>query len=174
MPRLNAILFLSLAISSAPAFGQGAGQAVPGTVNYVEGTATLNGRALSTTSVGKAVLKPGQFLQTEQGRAEILLTPGIFLRLDNHSAVMMVSPDLTHTEVEIDRGRVEVEVDQIFKQNYILIDQKNAGTQLLQPGLYGFDANKQTMRVFKGKAAVFAGTGGQPAGPDSVGGGAGT
>jgi len=162
MQRLKDLILLSLVTLSVPAFGQGlpgARQAVPGTVNYVEGAVMLNGQALSSNAVGSATLQPGQFLQTGQGKAEILLTPGVFLRLDSRSAVMMVTPDLTHTEVEVERGRAAVEVDQIYKQNYILIDQKQGGTQLLKPGLYEFDANNNTMRVYDGKAAVFAGTG---------------
>ncbi|HEY1743810.1 MAG TPA: hypothetical protein VGG18_11650 [Granulicella sp.] len=134
-------------------------QAVPGTLNYVEGTVQLNGQVLSSNAVGSAIVQPGQFIQTGQGKAEILLTPGVFLRLDRQSALMMVTPSLTHTEVELERGRAEVEVDQIYKENYILIDQKNGGTRLLKPGLYEFNANDNTMRVFDGKAAVFAGTG---------------
>jgi hypothetical protein len=162
MRRLKDWVFLSLVTLSVPAFaqvGQGMNQAVPGTLNYVEGTVTLNGQALSSRAVGSAIVQPGQFLQTGQGKAEILLTPGVFLRLDSRSAVMMVSPSLTHTEVELERGRASVEVDQIYKQNLLLIDQKSGGTQLLKPGLYEFDANHNTMRVFDGKAAVFAGTG---------------
>jgi hypothetical protein len=162
MSRLKDLVLLSLVGLCVPAFGQGGqgmNQAVPGTLNYVEGSVTLNGQALSNHSVGSAIVQPGQFLQTGEGKAEILLTPGVFLRLDSRSALMMVTPDLTHTEVELERGRATVEVDQIYKQNYILIDQKSGGTQLLQPGLYEFDANRNTMRVFDGKAAVFAGTG---------------
>jgi hypothetical protein len=174
MRRLKDWVFLSLVTLSVPAFGQGGqgmNQAVPGTLNYVEGTVTLNGQALSSRAVGSAIVQPGQFLQTGQGKAEILLTPGVFLRLDSRSAVMMVAPSLTHTEVELERGRASVEVDQIYKQNLLLIDQKSGGTQLLKPGLYEFDANHNTMRVFDGKAAVFAGTGahdGEPAMPQKA------
>jgi len=163
MLRLKDLFLFSLVTLSVPAFGQGGQEgmnhAVPGTLNYVEGTVTLNGQALSSNAVGSAIVQPGQFIQTGQGKAEILLTPGVFLRLDSRSALLMVTPSLTHTEVELERGRADVEVDQIYKQNYILIDQKSGGTQLLKPGLYEFNANNNTMRVFDGKAAVFAGTG---------------
>jgi hypothetical protein len=162
MLRLKDLFLLSLLALTVPAFGQGGqgmNQAVPGTLNYVEGTVQLNGQVLSSNAVGSAIVQPGQFIQTGQGKAEILLTPGVFLRLDRQSALMMVTPSLTHTEVELERGRAEVEVDQIYKENYILIDQKNGGTRLLKPGLYEFNANDNTMRVFDGKAAVFAGTG---------------
>ena len=155
MPRLKAMLTLSLATLFVPAFGQGANPARPGTLNYIEGQASLEGQQLSAKSVGHAELQTGQYLATATGKAEILLTPGIFLRLDNNSTVKMVSPDLTHTEVELTQGRASVEVDQIYKQNTILVDLKAGQTQLLKNGLYEFDAAVGTVRVYDGKAAVF-------------------
>jgi hypothetical protein len=159
MPRFKALTFmLSLATLSATAFGQNANPASPGTLNYVEGQASIEGRSLSSQSVGNTKLQAGQVLATANGKAEILLTPGIFLRLGNDSTVQMVSPDLTHTEVRLEQGRANVEVDQIYPQNTILIDLKNGQTQLLKNGLYTFDAGNSTVRVFDGKAAVYPGT----------------
>jgi hypothetical protein len=102
-------------------------------------------------------MQAGQVIATANGKAEILLTPGIFLRLGDDSTIQMVSPDLTHTEVKLERGRADIEVDQIYKQNTVLIDLANGQTQLLQHGLYSFDANDSTVRVFDGKAAVYPG-----------------
>jgi FecR protein len=160
MPRLRAMLLLSLATSLfVPAFAQNPGAsntntARPGTINYVEGQVSLNGQTLTSQSVGSAELAPGQTVTTQNGKAEVLLTPGVFLRLGDNSAVTMVSPDLTKTEVQVDRGRAEVEVDLLYKQNNLLIDQGPAQTKLLKNGLYAFDATANTMRVFDGEAAV--------------------
>jgi len=156
MPRLKALL-LSLATLSATAFGQTANPARPGTLNYIEGQASIEGRPLTPNSVGNTELQAGQYLSTANGKAEILLTPGIFLRLGNDSTVQMVSPDLTKTEVRLEQGRANVEVDQLYQQNVILIDLKNGQTQLLKNGLYTFDAATSTVRVFDGKANVYPG-----------------
>lgn len=155
MPRLIATFTLTLATLFVPAFGQGANPARPGTLNYIEGQASLEGQQLTSKSVGHAELQAGQFLATATGKAEILLTPGVFLRLDNNSTVKMISPDLTHTEVQVTQGRASVEVDQIYKQNNLLVDLKTGQTQLLKNGLYEFDANAGSVRVYDGKAAVF-------------------
>ena len=54
MPRLKAIL-LSLATTCAPvALAQTANPAVPGTINYVEGSASIGGQPLNQQSVGYA------------------------------------------------------------------------------------------------------------------------
>jgi len=107
--------------------------------------------------VGNTELQAGQVLATANGKAEILLTPGVFLRLGGDSTVEMVSPNLTQTEVRLQRGRASVEVDQIRKENTILIDLKNGQTQPLKNGLYTFDADSSTVRVFDGKADVYPG-----------------
>src|SRR6202522_691711 len=80
MTRLRVILLLSLATLCTPAFG--ANPAGPGTINYVEAGATLAGELLTPESVGNATLETGQELTTGEGRVEMLLTPGVFLRLD--------------------------------------------------------------------------------------------
>ena len=158
MPRFKAITWmLSLAALSATAFGQNANSASPGTLNYIEGQASIEGRPVSSQSVGNTKLEAGQVLATANGKAEILLTPGIFLRLGDDSTVQVVSTDLTHTEVRLEQGRADVEVDQIYPQNTILVDLKNGQTQLLKNGLYAFDAGNATVRVFDGKAAVYPG-----------------
>ena len=73
----------------------------PGTLNYVEGTASIGNEAVDSKSIGNALLQPGQSLTTETGKAELLLTPGVFLRVGNASSVKMISPSLTDTELEL-------------------------------------------------------------------------
>jgi len=45
------------------------------------------------------------------GKAEILLTPGAFLRVGGDSAVKMISPGLTNTQVEVQRGVYDFNAD---------------------------------------------------------------
>src|ERR1700674_688878 len=82
--------------------------AKPGSINYVEGQASVDNEALSSSSVGSAELQPGQSVTTQAGKVEILLTPGVFLRVAENSAVKMIRPELATTEVEVDKGRVMV------------------------------------------------------------------
>jgi hypothetical protein len=67
----------------------------------------------------------------------------------------MVSPELANTEVELDKGRVMVEVTDISKTTIIPFDQNGASMQLLKKGLYDCDADHNQVRVFKGKVDVF-------------------
>jgi hypothetical protein len=73
------------AMASTPS----ADQAVPGSLNYVEGQASIGTQALGSKSIGTAQLQTGQTLSTEKGKAEVLLTPGVFVRVGNDSSVRM-------------------------------------------------------------------------------------
>ncbi len=143
-------------ILAVPAWCQKAGPPRPGSINYVEGQAFIGRNSLTPDAVGAVVLEKDQLLTTQAGKVEILLTPGVFLRVAENSSVKMVSPDLANTKVELKTGRALVEVIQIRKENDIRIDQKGASTKLLQRGLYDFDADHEQVRVFKGKAEVYA------------------
>jgi hypothetical protein len=163
MPRSKAFILLSLATSlfvpvtyaqTTNTTARPGATTNPGTINYVEGQAAINGHELTSQSAGATVLAPGQTVSTTNGKVEVLLTPGVFLRLGDNSAVTMVLPDLSKTEVRVDCGHAEVEVDLLYKQNDLLVDQGPAQTKLLKNGLYEFDATANNMRVFDGEAAV--------------------
>jgi hypothetical protein len=159
-PKVGAFIgFLLAAILAAPAWAGDTSTrtAVPGTLNYVEGQVSIGDQALDSKSIGAAQLQAGDLLNTEQGKAEILLTPGVFLRAGDESSVKMISAGLTNTEVEVDRGHAMVEVAEIHPENSIRIDQNGVRTQLLKTGLYDFNENQRQFRVFDGKALVESG-----------------
>lgn len=143
---------LGLALVSAPAFATA--PARPGTLNYVEGAAYLDGQKLNPKDVGSIDLEPGQELTTGTGKAEVLLTPGVYLRVGSDSAVKMVSPDLTMTQMELDKGHAGVEVDQIYNENNLQIADDGVNTRLEKDGYYEFNADQPEVQVFKGRAAV--------------------
>ncbi|HEY3990882.1 MAG TPA: FecR domain-containing protein [Acidobacteriaceae bacterium] len=163
MPRLKASLLLSLVTLLAPALmlAQGANPAVPGTLNYVEGQVSINGHVVNWLSVGSSQLHEGQVVETGYGKAEILLTPGVFLRLDDNSAVKMISPNLANTEVELVKGRADVEVDQLFKQNNLRVKIRGSEARLLKTGLYAFNFESGVVQVFDGEAGVLPADGRQ-------------
>lgn len=157
MKSFRISLLLSLVALAAPALmaQNQMQQAPPGTVNYVEGAVSVDGQHMSTSDVGSKVLQPGQVLSTSNGRAEILLTPGVFLRVGHNSSVQMVNPDLMKTQVRVTNGRASVEVDSIYKQNHLEIAEDGVVTRLEKRGLYEFNANKGLVRTYKGVARVY-------------------
>ncbi len=102
-------------------------------------------------------MQPNQVLETGQGRAEVLLTPGVFLRVGDNSAVRLVSPGLADTRVEVLRGQAIVEVAELFRDNNLTVLMNGASTRLVKQGLYAFNADSHLVQVLDGKATVLQG-----------------
>jgi hypothetical protein len=144
---------LLLGLLTLPARADLPSRTVPGALNYVEGQASIGAESLSPQSVGTATLQPNDVLTTAAGgKVEILLMPGAFLRVGSDSSVRMISPSLTNTQVEVQRGEAQVEVDQIFKQNDLQMLEDGATIQLQKRGVYDFNTDQRAVRVLDGQA----------------------
>ncbi|MBV8550457.1 MAG: FecR domain-containing protein [Acidobacteriaceae bacterium] len=132
--------------------------AKPGAVNYVEGTALLNDQAISETAQKRPFLSAGDTLSTEQGKVEVLLTPGVFLRLGENSMVTAHVLSLTDIQLNLQRGEAMIEVDQLLKDNSIRILTQGASIQILKAGLYRFTVGPPgSAAAINGKAEVLMG-----------------
>src|ERR1700733_3588246 len=131
-----------------------ASSAIPGTLNYVEGQVAVAGQTVTSQSVGSIQVQPNQAIETGQGRAEILLTPGVFLRVGDNAAVRLISPGLADTRVEVLRGQAFVEVAELFKDNNLWVVMNGTSTRLAKEGLYAFNADTRMVQVFDGQAMV--------------------
>src|SRR5258708_3423069 len=161
--RLTGIasVFLAAALS-VPAWGADPAQtanakaipARPGSLNYVEGQASVEGHSLGPEAIGMTELKPGQSLVTQAGKVELLLTPGVFFRLGDNSSVTMISPSLTDTEVRLNKGEATVEVAELHPENNVVIVEHGARARLIKTGFYDFDAGHDILRVYQGQADV--------------------
>ena len=150
--RAKLLIALGAAFLATPVWA--ANQARPGSVNYVEGRVMIDGQSLNGQSIGSAEVQTGQVLETEQGKAEMLLTPGVFMRLGDHSRLRMISPGLTDTRVELLQGRAMLEVTELMKENNIRVREAGATISIQKAGLYEFDADWPGVRVYEGKALV--------------------
>jgi hypothetical protein len=128
----------------------------PGALNYIEGGVYLNGSQVSDKGLRSVFLNANDTLSTEVGKAEVLLTPGVFLRLGDNSAVKMISPSLTDTQVEVTRGEAMIEAAGLVKDNDITVLDRQGTIKLQKEGLYRFTADEPpTAGVLEGKAQVF-------------------
>src|SRR6185437_8336697 len=151
--RLAAVLLATAALGAAETRTMPS----PGTVNYVEGQVALNGEGLTAKSAGTALLDVNQVLDTGQGKAEILLTPGVFLRLGDNSELKMISPSLADTKVQLVKGSAMLEVAEWLKENNLVVANNGATTTIEKNGLYAFNADQPSVSVLDGKAVVAEG-----------------
>ncbi|MGA2593248.1 MAG: hypothetical protein ABSH32_25305 [Bryobacteraceae bacterium] len=131
---------------------------LPGTVNYVEGQVTLNGENLPAPNAGPVAVETNQVLDTAQGKAELLLSPGVFLRLGEDAELRMVSSGAPAIAVEMVRGDSILEVDQLLKGVGLSILMDGSTTDIAKQGLYVFGGDQRFIGVLDGEAIVHQGS----------------
>ena len=150
----SAALLVAIGAPSLALSAQTVRTALPGTVNYVEGQVSIDGRSLSAKQDGNTQLQPNQTLSTQNGKAEILLTPGTFVRAGNNSEIRMVSTGLVAPTIEVVRGEAMVEVDQKPKEAEVDVLEHGATASILKEGLYSFHSDEGKIEVIDGKVKV--------------------
>lgn len=160
MARLGSTARFGLAFALAGAscvWGQSAISAHSGMIHYVEGKVMLDGQPVDPKFGEFPEVKNDQVLETTEGRAEVLLTPGVFLRLSENSSFKMLSNRLSDTAFEVESGSAIVEVDELLKDNAITVRYKDATIALSKQGLYRVDTGTSTLRVYDGEADALYG-----------------
>lgn len=127
-----------------------------GTIHYIRGQVSVDGQPLKMTPLKFPLLKEGQVLRTGSGRAEILLGPGVFLRLGDHGALRMLDTHLENAEVEVQQGTSLIEVVEMPNGSDVHVVSGPTRTGFKGIGLHRFDADSHELRVFGGRAEVIA------------------
>ena len=140
MSKASVLLFAS-ALAASSAFGQSVISAHSGTIQFTEGQVNLNGTAVQPKFGEFPDVKTDGVLSTADGRAEILLTPGVFLRIGENSSFKMISNQLSNTRLEIQSGQAMVQVSELLADNSITVAFHGADVSLSKSGLYRFDSD---------------------------------
>jgi hypothetical protein len=144
-----AVLFSSLPAAAQPVLG-----AKSGIVNYVEGEVFLAEKALDLTPAQFPEIKENNVLRSEEGRAEILLTPGIVLRIGESTSFKMLTNRLVDTRLEFLTGSATVVAMDVAKETNVTFTYGDNTVTLAKEGIYRFDMKPGRLRVFKGAADV--------------------
>ena len=149
---------LALAAISMAAFAQSTViSARSGLIHYVEGNVSVGAQPVETSFGVFPEVKENQQLKTGEGRAEVLLTPGVFLRVGENSSFRMITNRLFDTRLEFQSGSAVVEADEIGKDNSVTVVSGDATVHPLKAGVYRFDSSANELRVFNGMAEVTSG-----------------
>jgi hypothetical protein len=154
--------FAGLAALGLPAFAQSVISTHSGVIHFFEGAVFLNDQPLEARLGRYPTLTQGGGLRTADGRAEVLLTPGVFLRLGQQSAIRMVNNSLADTEVELETGSAILDSDEPNVGTSVSVTYKDWTVHLLKKGMYRIDSNPPRLWVRQGEAEVWARSGGEP------------
>ena len=139
------------ALASLPAWGQSVISVYSGVIHLAEGAVLLDGRPLEQKPGRFAEVKAGSELRTEDGRAELLLTPGVILRLGPDSAVRMVSNLLVDTRVEFLNGSVVLDAQEPSPETSVKLLFQGDEIALRNAGQYRLDSTPPELSVVAGR-----------------------
>lgn len=164
MPRASVVVFSALAaacVFGVPAHGQAVISTRSGVVHYFEGSVSVAGQPLEARLGKFASIPEGADLRTGQGRAEVLLTPGVFLRVGENSAIRMVATALADTRVELLSGSAMLDSAEPAPKAPVTLIYKSWNLRQPEKGGYRLDAEPARVVVREGEVEVSA-AGGAP------------
>ena len=151
------VLAMTVMLAAGMAYAQSVISARSGAIHHVEGLAFIDGDVIRSEFAEFPNLAENSVLQTEQGRVEILLTPGVIVRTGEDSSVRMIANQLSDTRLEMLGGSALIEAMEILEDNAITFYSNGSSIELLKEGLYRIDSDSAQLRVYKGKARVTSG-----------------
>jgi hypothetical protein len=123
-------------------------------VNYFEGSVLLDNNPVEPKPGRFAEIKPGSEFRVAAGRAEILLTPGVYLRMGSGSAIRMVSNLLVDTRVELLDGPAIIDAAEPSPQTSVTMILENYQVHVRKAGRYRMDTLPLELGVTDGDAEV--------------------
>jgi hypothetical protein len=146
---LAAFTFLAL-----PSVGQSVISTHSGVVHFFEGAVYLGDQPLESHLGKFSTIPQGGELRTEKGRAEVLLTPGVFIRMGERSTIRMVANELSDTRVELLAGSAVVDSAEPASGTSVELLHKNWSVHFLDQGVYRINSDPPHLWVLQGKAEV--------------------
>ncbi len=125
-----------------------------GTLHLVEGAVSIDGKAVVQKYGTFPEWKERTELKTEAGRAEILLTPGVFLRVGEMSAVRLIDNRLSATRVEVVSGEVVVESDDPMKENAVTLVYGDYEVRVRKNSVFSIQSEPAQLKVYNGETSV--------------------
>jgi hypothetical protein len=133
-----------------------------GLVHYFEGAVYVADRPLESHLGKYASIPEGGELRTERGRAEVLLTPGVFLRVGENTTIRMIRNTLADTKVELVSGSAILDSLDAGAGRLCTLVYKTWTLTQTQKGVYRLDSDPPRLVVREGEVDVLADGGGSP------------
>jgi hypothetical protein len=154
MFRATLILSIS-ALPGAPSAAQQVISARAGLIYYAEGAVNFDGVPARVREGERyPTLTNGQLISSDLGHAEIQLGAGATLWTGYNSKIRLVESSLDNIRLRTEAGSGMIEVRNIPDGNRIRVETGSSQAELVKPGLYRFDADPATVRVYDGECIV--------------------
>lgn len=153
--RGNVLSFLVLLLAfSHQSPAQDVVSASSGVLQYFEGAVTINDKPVEHKTAVFPSLSNDAIIRTAKGRAELLLTPGVYLRLDENSSLKMVSNVLADTRVDLTQGSAILDNLNATSTDPVLLTYQTSEVRFPKPGVYRIDSDTGELQAYSGEASV--------------------
>jgi hypothetical protein len=125
-----------------------------GTIAKAEGKVFLGDQPVEESLTKFPDIKENGVVRTEEGRTEVLLTPGVVLHLGENSSFRLITNRLIDTRLELLTGSAVVDAAEIAKDTNVTMVCKDGTVAMSKAGHYRFDAEPARIKVFAGIADV--------------------
>jgi hypothetical protein len=140
-----------------PALAQSVISAHSGLIHFSDGSVFLDDQRLEQKTGKFDQMNNGSELRTQDGRAEVLLTPGTFLRVGANSAIRMLSNQLDDTRVELLSGSAVLDQgSDTLASTSVTIVYNLDQVHIKKAGRYRFDSEPPQVKVESGGVEVTA------------------
>ena len=141
-------------VLTLPADGQSVISTRSGTVHFFEGAVYLGDQPLESHPGKFSSVPQGAELRTAEGRAEVLLTPGVFVRIGERSTIRMVANALSDTRVELLAGSAVVDSAGPSPGTSVTLIYRNWNVRFFERGVYRIYSVPPRLWVLQGEAEV--------------------
>ena len=160
--RFTNTSFALATLAASSLCGQSVLSVNSGLVHYAQGNVYIADHLYEPKNGHFTSLKNGEELRTEDGLAEILLSPGSYLRVAENSTVRMISNKLADTQLELVTGEALLERVEFYKDkaaadvkgNLVTMLAAGASTTIPKSGIVEFRTEPARVRVYEGEAQV--------------------
>jgi hypothetical protein len=152
------ILCLALTpLVGLPASAQSVISAHSGLIHFSDGSVFLDDQRVEQRTGKFDQMNNGSELRTQDGRVEVLLTPGTFLRMGPNSAIRMISNQLDDTRVELLNGSAILDQGpDALADTSVTILYNLDQVHIKKAGRYRFDSEPPQVKVQTGDVEVTA------------------
>jgi hypothetical protein len=125
-----------------------------GVLQYFEGAVALDDKPVEHKPAVFPSLKNGSIIRTAKGRAELLLTPGVYLRMDENSSLRMESNSLMDTRLDLTGGNAILDNLNATPGRAVALVFHESTVRFPKPGIYRIDCELAELEAYSGEAEV--------------------
>jgi hypothetical protein len=125
-----------------------------GVISFAVGAVSLDSNPVKLSKGSLFQMGKGQRLKTLRGLAEVVLTPGAYLRLGENSSVQMEQNQISEIQLSVESGTALIEIIDKIRTDPIRVHFQTGSAEIRNAGLYRFNSASGEICVYGGEALV--------------------